>query len=89
MVGYKSVEAMESGVTRTSVVITKEAGKFVADLTDLSNIARQERSVDYHYINGLNGPTQEFVDEFIHCIGSPTALPHYSKMIFTPVEFNG
>lgn len=87
MVGHKSVEAMEAGVTRTSVVIDKEAGKFVAGLTDLTNIARQERSVDYHYINGLNGPTQEFVDEFIHCIGSPTALPHYSKMVFTPVDF--
>jgi len=89
MVGCKSVEAMESGVTRTSVVINKEGGKFVAGLTDLSNIARQERNVDNHYINGLNGPTQEFVDEFISCIGSPTAIPHYSKMIFTPVEFKG
>jgi 6-phosphofructokinase 1 len=87
MIGHKSVEAMESGVTRTSVVISKEAGKFVAGLTDLNNIARKERNVDYHYINGMNGPTQEFIDEFIPCIGSPTALPHYSKMVFTPVEF--
>jgi 6-phosphofructokinase 1 len=60
MVGCKSIEAMESGVTRTSVVINKEGGKFVAGLTDLSNIARQERNVDNHYINGLNGPTQDY-----------------------------
>ncbi len=83
MVGCKSVEAMESGVTRTSVVINKEGGKFVAGLTDLSNIARQERNVDNHYINGLNGPTQEFVDEFISCIGSPTAIATLFKNDFT------
>ena len=90
MVGVKSIEAMHSGVTRTSVIITKDGtGKFVAGLTDLTNIARKERSVDYHYINGLNGPTQEFIDEFLPCIGTATALPHYSKMNFDPVVFKG
>jgi 6-phosphofructokinase len=88
MVGYNSVEAMASGVTRTSVIIKKEAnGRFAAGLTDLSNIARKERSVEYHYINDMNGPTQEFIDEFLPCIGGPTALPQYSKMVFTPVNF--
>jgi len=83
MVGYKSVEAMDSGVTRTSVIIEKEAnGKFSAGLTDLSNIARKERSVEYKYINDINGPTQDFIDEFLPCIGGPTALPHYSRMMF-------
>lgn len=88
MVGYKSVEAMASGVTRTSVVLNKEAnGKFTAGLTDISNIARKERSVEYHYINDLNGPTQEFVDEFLPCIGGPTALPHYSTIALNHVKF--
>ncbi len=88
MIGYNSVEAMASGVTRTSVIIEKKAnGKFAAGLTDLGNIARKERSVDYHYINDLNGPTQEFIDEFLPCIGGPIALPQYSKMVFTPVDF--
>jgi 6-phosphofructokinase len=90
MIGYNSVEAMASGVTRTSVIIKKEAnGKFAAGLTDLGNIARKERSVDYHFINDLNGPTQEFIDEFLPCIGGPIALPQYSKMVFTPVDFKG
>lgn len=88
MIGYNSVEAMASGVTKTSVIIKKEAnGRFCAGLTDLSNIARKERSVDYHMINDLNGPTQEFIDEFLPCIGGPIALPQYSKMVFTPVDF--
>jgi len=90
MIGVKSIEAMNSGITRTSVIIKKEAnGKFSAGLTDLSNIARKERSVDNHYITDMNGPTQEFIDEFLPCIGSPTALPHYSKMNFDPVNFKG
>jgi ATP-dependent phosphofructokinase / diphosphate-dependent phosphofructokinase len=88
MIGYNSVEAMASGVTRTSVIIKKEAnGRFCAGLTDLANIARKERSVDYHMINDMNGPTQEFIDEFLPCIGGPIALPQYSKMVFTPVDF--
>jgi 6-phosphofructokinase len=90
MIGYNSVEAMASGVTRTSVIIKKEAnGKFSAGLTDLANIARKERSVDYHMINDMNGPTQEFIDEFLPCIGGPIALPQYSKMVFVPVNFKG
>lgn len=88
MVGFKSVEAMASGVTRTSVIIEKEAnGKFAAGLTDLSNIARKERSVENNYINDINGPTQDFIDEFLPCIGGPTALPHYSRMMFNNVKF--
>ena len=87
MIGVKSIEALESGVTRTSVIIQKEAnGKFTAGLTDLSNIARKERSVENHYINDINGPTQDFIDEFLPCIGGPTALPHYSTMMFNNVK---
>jgi len=90
MVGYRSVEAMASGVTKTSVIIKKGTnGKFAAGLTDLNNIARKERSVEFHYINDMNGPTQEFIDEFLPCIGGPTALPQYSKMVFSPVNFKG
>lgn len=90
MIGFKSIEALASGVTRTSIIIKRSAnGKYEAGLTDLNNIARKERTVDYHYINDLNGPTQEFIDEFLPCIGGPTALPHYSKMVFNTVNFNG
>ena len=87
MVGFKSVEAMDSGVTRTSVILQKEAnGKFAAGLTDLSNIARKERSVENNYIKDINGPTQDFIDEFLPCIGGPTALPHYSRLMFSNVK---
>lgn len=82
-VGYHAVVALESGVTKSSVVLKKESnGNIEACLTDLNNIARKERSVDYHYINDYFGPTQAFVDEFLPTIGGPMALPHYSEMNF-------
>ena len=61
-----------NGVTRTS-------------LTDIADIAAKDRKVPLEYINGIEGPTQEFVDEFIYLIGGPAAIPHYSRVNFTPV----
>ncbi|HBH23107.1 MAG TPA: hypothetical protein DDY13_06740 [Cytophagales bacterium] len=82
-VGFHSVVALESGVTKSSVILKKETnGNITTGLTDLTNIARKERSVDYSYINDYFGPTQEFIDEFLPCIGGPMALPHYSEMNF-------
>lgn len=87
-VGYQAVQALEMGVTRSSVILKKEAnGNIVADLTDLTNIARKERNVDYRYINDVFGPTQDFVDEFLPCIGGPMAIPHYSEMNFDFLKF--
>ena len=37
------------------------------------------------YINGIEGPTQAFIDEFLYVIGGPVALPHYSAMKFGQV----
>jgi 6-phosphofructokinase 1 len=88
LVGYKSIEAIESGVTKTSVILKKEAnGNIVAGLTDIGNIAKKERSVDFHYINDYYGPTQEFIDEFLPTIGGPVAIPHYSHMTLEHVGF--
>ncbi|MFW6119111.1 MAG: 6-phosphofructokinase [Planctomycetota bacterium] len=84
-VGYASVEAMVSGETRKSVVLKRDGGVTRTGLTDLSNIAAKERQVPAEYIEGMEGPTQEFIDEYIYTIGGPVALPHYSKMKFRPV----
>ncbi len=84
-VGCASVEAMVAGETKKSVVLQRDGAITRTGLTDLSNIAGKERQVPAHYINGMEGPTQEFVDEFIYTIGGPVALPQYSKMKFRPV----
>ncbi|MHC5034421.1 MAG: 6-phosphofructokinase [Planctomycetota bacterium] len=84
-VGYASVQAMLDGETRKSVVLQRTDGVTRTGLTDLSNIAAKEREVPAEYINGIEGPTQAFVDEFIYIIGGPVALPQYSKMRFKAV----
>ena len=61
-VGFASVRAMLEGADRKSVILERRDGLTVTGLTDLSNIAGQEKRVPAHYIDGLNGPTQEFVD---------------------------
>lgn len=88
MIGYSAVDALESGETKKSVVLKKKnSGNFITDLTDLENIARKETNVNLKDINGNFGPTQEFVDEYLHCIGGALALPHYSKMMYKSVKF--
>jgi 6-phosphofructokinase 1 len=84
-VGYASVQAMLDGETRKSVILERKSGVMRTSLTDLANLAAKDRKVPAHYINGINGPTQEFVDEFIYVAGGPVALPHYSTMKFGKV----
>ena len=48
--------------------------------------AAKDRSVTAQYINGILGPTQEFVDEFIGTVGGPVALPHYTTNRFKVVK---
>ena len=87
MIGYSAVDALESGETKKSVVLKKKnSGNFITDLTALENIARKETNVNLKDINGNFGPTQEFVDEYLHCIGGALALPHYSKMMYKSVK---
>jgi len=85
MVGFASVRAMLDGERGKSVVLQRDGGVTRTALTDLSNIAAKERQVPAQYINGLDGPTQEFIDEFLYVIGGPVALPHYSMMKFAQV----
>jgi len=85
-IGYASVEAMVSGETKKSVVLKRDGGVTRTGLTDLTNIAARERQVPARYVNGMEGPTQEFIDEYIYTIGGPVALPHYSNMKFQPVK---
>lgn len=87
MVGYSAVDALEAGETKKSIILQQNAnGNYVTGLTDLENIARKETNVDLKDINGLLGPTQSFVDEYIHCIGGPLAIPHYSTMLYDNVK---
>jgi 6-phosphofructokinase len=84
-VGSRCVDALDAGFTRKSVIITRDKGKTYTDLTELENIARKERNVPLEYINGLDGPTQEFIDDFLYLIGGPMGIPRYSAMKFRPV----
>ncbi len=85
MVGYAAVEAMLAGADRKSVVLEKVKTRVSTDLTDLANIAARERTVPLEFIDGLRGPTQEFIDEYIYIIGGAGAIPHYSYRKFYSV----
>jgi 6-phosphofructokinase len=85
MVGHAAVQAMVDGEDQKSVVLQKVDGRIETGLTDLVNIAAKDRKVPMEMIDGISGPTQAFVDEFIPCIGGPGALPHYSAMKFRTV----
>jgi hypothetical protein len=84
-VGHAAVEALLAGETGKSVVLERRDGVTRTALTDLSNIAAKERQVPPEFIDGIMGPTQQFIDEFVYLIGGPVALPHYSKMRFSRV----
>ncbi len=85
-VGFDAVRAMVGGETKKSVVLERKGGVTTTALTNLENIAAKDRGVPTKYINGLMGPTQEFVDEFISTIGGPVAIPHYSTMRYKTVK---
>jgi 6-phosphofructokinase len=84
-VGFAAVQAMLDGETKKSVVLERVAGASGTALTDLKNIAAKDRTVPMDYIDGMNGPTQAFIDEYLYVIGGPVALPHYSTMRFGKV----
>ncbi len=86
LVGRSAVLAMLDGADRKSVVIEKVKTRTSTSLTDLENIAAKERTVPVGYINGLRGPTQEFIDEYIYTIGGAGAVPHYSHRKFINVD---
>jgi len=85
LVGSSSVRAILDGEDRKSVILEKGKTKVSTGLTDLANIAAREKVVPDHYLNGLNGPTQEFIDEYIYLIGGAGAIPHYSYRRFVSV----
>ena len=85
-VGWGAVEAIAAGENKRSVVLRRESSRTTTGLVDLSTIAHKVREVEPEYIQGLEGPTQAFVDEFIDLIGGPAAIPHYSDMRMPPVE---
>ena len=85
-VGSACVKALNEKLTKKSVILTREnKGRTITGITELENIAAKDRSVPLEWINGLDGPTQDFVDEFIYLIGGPAAIPHYSKLCFGTV----
>jgi 6-phosphofructokinase 1 len=84
-VGFSAVQAMVDGETKKSVILQRENGRSRTGLTDLTDIAAKDRQVPVEYINGIEGPTQEFIDEFLFTIGGPVAIPHYSTMKFEKV----
>lgn len=84
-VGYSCLEALNDGLTEKSIILKRENGRTSTGITDLSNIAAKDRSVPKEYINGIKGPTQDFIDEFIYLIGGPVAIPHYSRGHFDSV----
>jgi 6-phosphofructokinase len=85
-VGYATVQAMLDGETKRSVVLEKQGDKMGTGLTELPNIAGKERQVPDEYLDGMDGPTQEFIDEYLYLLGGAVALPHYSLGRFDAVE---
>ncbi len=85
-VGFSAVRALVEGENKKSVILEKKETRATTALTELSNIAAKEKCVPLEYIDGLNGPTQEFIDEFIYLIGGPGAVPHYSYHKFKHVS---
>ncbi|MDP8235153.1 MAG: 6-phosphofructokinase [Candidatus Erginobacter occultus] len=85
MVGFAAVKAMLDGAHQKSVILEKIKTRVTTNLTDLANIAARERKVPLEFINGLEGPTQEFIDEYIYTIGGAGAIPHYSYRKFVNV----
>jgi len=85
MVGAACIDALEGKLTRKSVILKRDGGRTSTGLTDLKNIAAKDRSVPLQYINGLLGPNQGFIDEYIYLIGGPVGVPHYSSGLFRPV----
>jgi len=84
-VGQGCVQALNDGETKKSVVLSRDCGRTYTGLTEMSNIAAKERRVPVEMIQQYDGPTQDFVDEYIYLIGGPVAVPHYSRTPFTPV----
>ena len=85
-VGFDAVLAMVDGETKKSVVLERKGGIITTGLTDLENIAAKDRGVPKKFINGIMGPTQKFVDEYVPTIGGPVAIPHYSTMRYKTVK---
>ncbi len=86
MVGSACVDALKAGETGKSVIFCRDCCRTATALTAMENIAARERSVPDEYINGICGPTQDFVDEFIYLIGGPAAIQHFSNRRYPPVE---
>jgi len=84
-VGQACIQALNDGETRKSVILTRKAGRTGTDLTDLTNIAAKDRQVPKRMIADLDGPRQDFIDEYIYLIGGPAAIPHYSRVPVAPV----
>ncbi len=88
MVGHAAVEALLSAQSGKSVILRPiRLRRETADWSeaDLADIAAKDRPMPLEFINGLDGPTQEFIDEYIYLIGGPTGIPHYSSHKFRPV----
>ena len=86
MVGKGCAHALDDGFTKKSVILKRTRGRTHTGLTDLADIAAKDRKVPRNLITNLDGPTQDFVDEYIYLIGGPAAIPHYSRVPATPVK---
>jgi len=84
-IGAACVAALEAGETKKSVIFRTDCPSKTG-LTDVENIAAKDRGVPLQYVNGLDGPTQEFVDEYVYLIGGPAAIPHYSLARFPAAQ---
>lgn len=84
-VGFSAVQALLDGETRKSVILERKNGRTVTGLTNMENIAAKDRKVPAEWLDGMNGPNQDFIDEFIYLIGGPVGIPMYSTMKFNAV----
>jgi len=79
-VGREVVRALLEGDNKVSVVLQKVNGAMRPVRVPLEEVAGLNRHVPPEFFDGIWGPTQAFVDEFLYLIGGPKMIPHYPKL---------
>jgi len=86
-VGRETVRAILDGNRQVSVVLQKVPGStyyhMVTARVPLEQIAGKTRYVPPEFIDGIRGPTEAFIREFLPTIGGAKALPHYERLDFS------
>ena len=89
-VGMETMNAILDGDNQISVVLKQnpEFNPFYrmrAERVPVQLLAGKTRSVPLEFINGVKGPTEEFIKQFLPVIGYEDALPHHHALDFSRI----